>query len=145
MASSIFLSNTSSQIERDLIRDEGVRAKPYKDTEGFLTIGVGHNLDAAGLCSEAILAQLRYDIRQHEAELDRKLPWWRKHPEPVQRVLLNMAFNLGVPGLLKFKETLGLIESKNYTAAADRLLTLKYAKQVKGRAVRLADLLRSVI
>lgn len=144
--SSTSSSNIYSPIENDLIRDEGLRSKPYRDTEGYLTIGVGHNLDAEGLCREAIIAQLRYDIRTKAVEpLDKHLSWWRSHPEPVQRVLMNMCFNLGIGGLLKFKETLALIESKNYTAAADRILTLKYAKQVKSRANRLADLLRSVV
>jgi lysozyme len=136
--------NTLSQLEKDLIRDEGDKDKPYKDSEGHWTIGVGHNLDASGLCWEARLAQLRHDIECAQQDLDIHLGWWHHQPEPVQRVLVNMCFNLGIGGLLKFHETLALIHDARYNEAADRLLTLPYAKQVGQRAWRLALLLRSV-
>lgn len=145
MKNSISSSNTFSPIEADLIRDEGKRSKPYRDTAGFLTIGVGHNLDAKGLCEEAILVQLRFDIAEKEAHLDQYLSWWRDHPEPVQRVLLNLCFNLGIGGLLKFKQTLQLIQDRKYAEAGARLLTLPYAKQVGKRAERLANLLRNMV
>lgn len=138
-------STTISSIEADLIRDEGTRDKVYKDSRGFNTIGVGHNLDAEGLCQEAIYAQLQYDVKQKEKDLDAHLAWWREHPEPVQRVLLNLCFNLGIHSLLTFKATLLAIRVKQYSIAATHLLDSLYAKQVGQRAVRLANLLRSIV
>lgn len=129
----------------DLRRDEGVRDKPYKDSRGFLTIGVGHNLDAEGLCQEAIDAQLIYDINKKLRELDQKIPWWRDHPEDVQRVIVNLAFNLGVPGLLKWPLFLLQIKTKLYKKAASNIRANRiYVSQVGQRAERLALLLEKV-
>lgn len=144
-AESIPSSIILSPIEKDLIRDEGYRTNVYKDTKGLLTIGVGHNLTAKGLCPEAIIAQLRFDLGEVHAQLSRAIPWWTETPEACQRVLLNLGFNLGVPGLLKFNNTLQLIHSKQYARAADALLKSAYAAQVGQRAVRLAMVLRAVI
>lgn len=131
-------------LEKDLDRDEGRRSRAYRDSKGFLTIGVGHNLDAEGLCDAAIDAQLQYDIQTKAiAPLDRHLPWYKEHPEGVQRVLANLAFNMGIKKLLMFKTTLELIRAGLYDKAADRLLTLPYAKQVGQRANRLARLLKN--
>lgn len=136
---------TSSPIEADLVRDEGIRDRPYVDTTGHSTIGVGHNLSASGLCDEAIFAQLRFDIAKVEHTLDSALPWWIERPEEVQRVLLNLGFNLGVAGLLGFRTFVALVESEDYAGAAEDLLKTRYAKQVGSRAIRLAKLLRSVV
>ena len=133
-------------IESELERDEGYKSRPYLDTTGHLTIGIGHNLNAAGLCRAAILAQLRFDIAEKEAHLDAKLPWWRGHPPAVQRVLVNLAFNLGIAGLLTFTTTLAHIKAKRYAQAADALMANKrYVKQIGQRANRLAKQLRSVV
>lgn len=128
----------------DLRRDEGVRAKPYRDTRGFLTIGVGHNLDAKGLCEAAIDAQLTYDIQEVVDAIYPALPWLQTAPHNVQRVILNMTFNLGIDGMLKWPRWLKVVEEGRYQEAAAWLLKTTYAKQVKGRAVRLAALLTSV-
>jgi lysozyme len=133
-----------SQVESDLRVHEGVRSKPYRDTAGFLTIGVGHNLDASGLCPEAISVQLRYDIRTLcIAEMDRHLSWWRDQPMNVQRALVNLCFNLGIHDLLQFKQTLALIKKGDYREAAAQLLRSKYASQVKGRAREVAGWIAS--
>lgn len=133
------------QLIKELKIDEGKRSRPYKDSVGVLTIGYGHNLSAEGLCDEALEVQLRYDVNKVLTQLDRYLPWWRKQPEVVQRVMANLGFNLGVGGLLQFKRTLRLIQEGDYKGAADALLLSKYARQVGLRAIRLANLLRGVV
>lgn len=133
-----------NELMTELKRDEGRRDRPYKDTRGILTIGYGHNLMASGLCEAALSAQLDHDIHLVFSALDQRLPWWRKHPEPVQRVLANLCFNLGIDGLLKFKKTLPLIMAREYVAAADALMENgTYINQVGDRVGRLANLLRS--
>ncbi len=133
-------------LRADLRRDEGVKAVPYRDTEGNWTIGVGHNLDNEGLCSAAINAQLDYDIHTKALlPLDEQLPWWRRHPEPVQRAMANLCFNLGITKLLTFRTTISLIQSRQYEKAATNLLKTLYARQVGARAQRIAQLLRDGI
>lgn len=139
------MTSYSETLQAELIRDEGYRDRPYKDTTGHLTIGVGHNFDAGGLCRAAILAQLDEDIRVAEVGLDRILPGWQSHPEAVRRVLVNLSFNLG-GRLAQFRHFLAAIASKDYRLAADHLLdSHPWVDQVGARATRLAKTLRDVV
>lgn len=127
----------------ELKRDEGVRLKPYTDTVGKLTIGVGRNLTDVGISDDECTALLQNDIDKVLAQLDRSLPWWRKLDPVRQRVLVNMAFNMGMTGLLTFKNTLAAVQSGSYAAAAAGMLASKWATQVGARAERLADMMRT--
>lgn len=149
------------KLEDELIVDEGVRLKVYRCTEGKLTIGVGRNLDAngihpgetavLGITRESCIANgisriqamvlLDNDIDRCVADLDRGVPWWRQLADARQRVLLNMCFNMGLPTLLAFKNTLRLIKQGEYVLAGHAMLQSKWARQVKARAVRLADMM----
>lgn len=131
-----------ARLTADLIRDEGVRLRPYRDTVGKLTIGVGRNLDDVGISRLEAETLLQNDIAKVEAQLDAALPWWRSLDDDRQRVLANMAFNMGINGLLGFKNTLELIHTGRYLDAAQRMLETKWAHQVGVRAQRLALMMR---
>ncbi len=60
-----------------LIRYEGLRLKPYRDTAGHLTIGVGRNLDGAGVDRAEAMLLLKNDIAAARADMDVRWPWWR--------------------------------------------------------------------
>jgi len=127
-----------SRLKSVLIRHEGLKLKPYKDTVGKLTIGVGRNLEDRGISKEEALFMLENDIKIVEEELDRTIPWWRKLDSVRQEVLVNMAFNLGVPKLLRFKKFLKALQEGNYGQASFEMLNSLWAKQVGRRAKELA-------
>lgn len=129
----------------DLKRDEGLRLKAYKDTVGVWTVGYGHAHVAPGTVwtQERAEAALIEDVKKHNAELAKALPWVSGLDPVRRRVLQNMAFNLGVKGLLGFKNTLAMVQSGDYAGAARGMLNSLWAKQVKGRAVRLAEQMRT--
>ena len=131
-----------------LKRDEGLRLKAYRCTAGVLTIGYGHTGDVKE-GDEITLHQaeviLLVDIDKHKKELDAKLPWAHKLDDARYGVLLNMAFNLGIAGLLKFKNTLKFVEQGRYADAADGMLQSLWARQVGARARRLATQMNSGI
>lgn len=122
---------------------EGKKNKPYKDTVGKLTIGIGRNLDDRGITEEEIVFLFGTDVALVEKELDKNLKWWRDMSEVRQRVLVDMCFNLGITKLLTFKNTLEAMRTKRYEDAASGMLNSLWAKQVKGRAVRLANMMRT--
>ena len=126
---------------RQLRLHEGERLKPYRDTVGKLTIGVGRNLDDRGITREESAVLLANDIIEVEKELQRALPWVARLDEVRARVLLDMAFNMGIVGLLAFKRTLAAIEAGQYQQAATMMLDSKWAKQVGGRAERLSRMM----
>lgn len=141
----------------ELRRDEGEVLEAYKDTLGYWTVGVGHLIDpkrggnpapfgedlrkGGALTEDQSAALLAQDIAAKAAELDAAIPWWRDLSDARQRVLLNMAFNLGIAGLLGFKNTLLLVRGGYYDGAARAMMQSTWAKQVKGRADRLADMM----
>ncbi|HJV52804.1 MAG TPA: glycoside hydrolase family protein [Noviherbaspirillum sp.] len=136
-------------LKAELIRDEGKRNRLYRDTVGKLTGGVGRNFDDVPLSDDEIDLMLSNDIKRACADLDRKLPWWRKLDPVRQRVLVNMAFNMGIgdadkgSGLLGFKNTLAMVQAGDYRGAAKGMRSSKWAKQVGPRAERLATLMET--
>lgn len=125
-----------------LVAAEGLVLKPYRDTVGKLTIGVGRNLDDRGISKATALQMLDEDLDGTEADLDRVLPWWRHVNEVRQRVLLEMAFNMGITTLAGFHQTLEALKDGEYERAAEEMLHSVWAWQVKGRADRLARMMR---
>ncbi len=133
---------TPSLISR-LVRHEGLRLKPYRDTAANLTIGVGRNLDDVGISRAEALTLLANDIAGVQAALDTAQPWWRKLDDVRQDVMVELAFNLGPTGLGAFQDTLNALRAGQYAAAADHLMASRWAAQVGARANELAALLRT--
>ncbi|MCA8339822.1 glycoside hydrolase family protein [Burkholderia multivorans] len=130
------------QLIVELSRDEGRRLKPYVDTVGKTTIGVGRNLTDVGITDAECDLLLSNDIDRTVTWLDRNLSWWRQLDAVRQRVIVNMAFNMG-GSLLTFTNTLSAMKRGDYASAADGMLNSLWARQVGARATRLANMMRS--
>ena len=131
------------ELRDQLVRHEGLRLKPYRDTAGKLTLGVGRNLDGVGISEAEAFALLAADVARAGAGLDARLPWWRGL-DPVRRdVLVDMAFNMGVETLCGFVSTLAAVQERRFGGAADGMLRSAWAGQVKGRATELAAMMRT--
>ena len=130
------------QIKARIELEEGKEPRMYRCPAGYNTIGIGHNLDANKIGEKAIDAIFEEDLKNVIKELDEKLTWWRDTHDNVQIVLIDLTFNMGMPRLLKFKNTLRLIKNGDYKKASYALLNSRYAKQVKNRANRNSVLLR---
>jgi lysozyme len=128
-------------LKAELTRDEGCELRPYMDSVGKLTVGIGHNLTDKGISAAICEALYLEDVAEVVAELKDHLPWWEGLDPVRQRVFCNMAFNLGIGGLLGFSNTLVLTETGRYEAAAQAMLASKWARQVGDRAKRLAQMM----
>jgi len=132
-----------NRIKAQLVRHEGLRLKPYRCTAGKLTIGIGRNLDDRGISQKEAYAMLERDIQDCEQWLIDEIPEvYNKLDEVRQSVLLNMCFNLGIKGLLEFKNTLSFIGAGDWERAANNMLASKWAKQVGMRAIELSEMMR---
>ena len=143
-----------------LISHEGLRLQVYQDTLGIDTIGIGRNLEDRGITKEELdwmdipnmaivhtmgiteadamyLAQ--NDVQIVEEELVRAHPCVDKLDNVRQLVLMDMAFNMGVPRLCKFKKMWNAIHNKDYANAAKEMLDSRWANQVKSRSTKLAN------
>jgi lysozyme len=125
---------------KDLVRDEGVRLKPYKCPAGKLTIGVGRNIEDIGITAEEAHTLLSNDVDRVFGELDRSLSWWRGRPDHVQRGLANMAFQMGLSGLLGFKRMLAALQAGDYATARKEAMDSAWYTQTPARAERVIAL-----
>jgi len=132
-----------------LRRHEGLRLDPYKCSEGYLTIGYGRNIDTNGISEAEAEFMLSNDLLACESELKNE-GWYNQLDETRRAVVLNMAFNLGKPTLLKFKKFIGALSDDDYETASKEMVTgsdgvspSKWASQVGKRAYELADQMRT--
>lgn len=131
-----------SRLETQLRRDEGEVLSAYQDHLGYWTIGVGRLIDkrkGGGITREESSYLLGNDIAKRAAGLSSALPWTDGLDEARRGVLLNMAFQMGLQGLLGFRNTLATIQSGNYKLAAQQMLQSLWATQTPERAKRLSD------
>jgi lysozyme len=126
---------------RQLRLHEGERLKPYRCTAGKLTIGIGRNLEDRGITAAESAYLLANDVAAVQQQVLRSLPWVAQLDDVRQRVLIDMAFNMGIGGLLQFKNTLATIKAGDYTKAAAMMLDSKWAGQVGQRAERLSRMM----
>lgn len=125
---------------------EGVVLHAYEDHLGFLSIGIGRMIDrrrGGGISEIEARILLLNDVQKVLDGLDRVLPWWRGLDGVRQRVVADMAFNLGLSGFLRFRRTLAAIESGEWETAARQMGASLWARQVGRRARRLQAMMRT--
>ncbi|SDP70000.1 glycoside hydrolase family protein [Desulforhopalus singaporensis] len=119
----------------DLKRHEGFSSHPYRCPAGVLTIGYGFTY----LTREEAHMVLKTRVKHLRNQL---LPYMATLSPARQDVLVNMAFNLGVEGLFKFRRMWAAIRAQNFDLAATEMLDSKWARQVGGRAKELSEKMR---
>jgi len=136
--------NTTS-LEESIINHEGIYHHVYLDTTNNSTIGIGRNVGpyGPGLSTEECIYLLRNDLTRITNAIKGSI--WYANQDPVrQGVLIELAFNCGVNGLLTFKSMLISMTDKQYIKAAQQLLDSQWAKQVhEDRATNLANRIRT--
>ena len=129
-----------------LRKHEGVEKYAYKCTADKVTIGVGRNIDKSssmGLSDDEIDYLLSNDIKRVSAELIRAFPWYSELDEVRKDAMIDMCFNMGLPRLSKFKNSLAAMANGDYDIAALEFLDSNWAKQVGNRSITITDMIRS--
>ena len=143
-----------------LIAHEGLKLQVYQDTLGIDTIGIGRNLEDRGITQQELddldipsidhvyewgiteadaVYLAENDVQIVEEELVRAHPCVDSLDAVRQLIVIDMAFNMGVPRLNKFKMMWAAIHDEDYPTAAKEMLDSRWASQVKGRATKLAN------
>lgn len=134
------------KLHSDLMRDEGLMLTPYRDSLGYMTVGVGHLIKKGEsftkITRDQAMEILDRDIEIAERNLTTIYPKWVELDEVRQRCMLNLSFNLGGK-LAQFKKFLHSLSLGNYDRAADQLVQSKWYKQVKSRAPRIVYAIRN--
>lgn len=147
-----------SKIIERLKKHEGLSLMPYKCPAGYLTIGYGRNLInnplteaeknalgdwTRGITPNGALMLLKNDIYRTCKACQKAIHFWKHLDDERQYALLDMAFNMGLNSLLRFKKMLAAMEIGDYQGAAKEVLHSKYAKDVGRRAVKIAKLIET--
>lgn len=134
---------TFDKLQQQLLIQEGFRNKPYQDTKGYWTVGIGWNLESTPITKEQALYINADHIQYFDDQLHNKLPFYDELDEVRKAVLINMAFNLGLFGLMAFKKFLNLLSTKQFAQASIEMLDSAWAKQVKNRALVLSQMIKT--
>lgn len=135
-----------TDIFQQLIKHEGVRLKPYRDKVGKLTIGVGRNLEDKGISKKEAEMMLVNDVQDIIKQLN-QYDWFNKLDHIRRKVIIDMAFNLGVNGLLQFKNMIQAIKDDDYQLAGEEMIDSKWYRQHQRwgslRAKRLVKMMKT--
>ena len=124
---------SQQELEKFIIASEGYSKCAYKDSLGYITVGLGFCIDRqldVGLSMEESLLILRLRLSKLENELSH-YQWFKIADRPRQEALIHLAYNIGLPRLLQFSKMLSFFEKRDYRDAAEELLNSKWAKQVQ--------------
>ena len=121
------------KIEELLIKHEGLKLKPYKDTKGIITIGVGRNLEDNGIEQDEALYMLKNDIKKAKQELREIFEGFNKLPDNVRLVLIDMIFNLGKTRFLKFRHMIQAVKNRNWENMIKEMKNSKWCEELKNR------------
>jgi lysozyme len=133
------------QLKKMLLKDEKYSQYPYVDTTGHLTIAIGQNISPSGdgISMDEALYILDNKITNLYNKISHYFSWFMQLTENRQIALLNMTFNLGFEGFLKFHKMLLALECHDYERAAYEMLESKWVDQVGDRATRLANIIKT--
>ena len=133
-------------LEDLLIKHEGVMLKPYRDTKGKLTLGVGRNLDDVGISRGEALVLLSNDIDAVTRQcLDAFPEWFPQASYATQAVIVDMVFNMGMTRFKGFQKMIAACTRGDWDEAANQMLQSVWASEVKGRAAEDAQIIRTGI
>ena len=126
-----------------LEQQEGFKAFPYHDTRGVPTIGYGTSL-ANGITEAEGALLLRERLGAARDQLAASWPPYRAMPADVRAALLDMAYQLGVHGVLEFRVMLEALDAGDYQAAAHAALNSAWARETPARAESVAQVFRTL-
>jgi lysozyme len=143
-------------LAEELYEEEAERLKVYDDKTGkslhpgmtlvgHPTIGIGRCLDTNGITAEESKMLQRNDIVSKSEELYALVPWMANLDDVRQRVFIEMAFQMGVHGLVAFHDTLTAAAAGDYAKAEACMLESEWAKETPARAERMAKRMRTGI
>ena len=124
-------------IER-IAENEGFRSKVYKCSEGVDTFGHGLTY----ITEEESLHIVAGRVPKKHLKLLDKLDWYKDLPPMVQGVIIEMTYQIGTSGMLKFKKMIVHMKNKEFQLAATEMLDSRWHKQTPARSERLADIVR---
>lgn len=143
-----------SRLITDLERDEGNRSLLYDDftaqnlktgmvIRGNPTIGIGWCVSRQPVSPERAQIIAGWFADDKAAEIENALQWFESLDDVRSRALMNMAYQMGVQGVLDFQSMLSAMRIGRWELASDAALDSSWARQTPARAKRIAQMIRT--
>lgn len=157
-----------SNIKSAIMESEGFRDTSYFDPRNqrvTKAVGYGFNLSrpdaprllgSIGLNRDKVFAGTEKVTEQQAlylldeavkvaiADANAAIPNLSSHPETVQAIMVDMAYNMGGSRLAGFKRMIAALNAKNYKIAAKEMVDSSWYAQVGNRSKRLVSLMESM-
>jgi len=127
---------------RNLKKYEGFKSKIYLDSRGFETIGYGFLMKDFDLKENEAEIILRRKVLEFIEKIDKAFVWFLSMPLPIQKVIIEMCYQIGIEGFAEFKNTIEAMKRHDFKMAADHMLDSDWADQTPARAEELAERVR---
>jgi lysozyme len=124
-----------NRLKDKIKKSEGFVGTVYKDHLGIDTIGIGTRMPLSETEAELILEHRLNDKINHILQ---EKPIVMTLSQERQEVIFEMCYQLGVGGVLKFKNMWTAIESNDFAQASVEMLDSKWHEQTPQRAEALA-------
>lgn len=139
-----------------LVFEEGFKSKPYIDSEGYLTIGIGTKISSTkGLNPKNFNLTMTMEEAMTNAinvtnMIDQELSngqygeTYKKQSQNRKNILISMAYQMGVRGLEGFTKMWKAMSISDYETVANEAEDSLWAKkQTINRAIRHVEVLRT--
>ena len=123
---------------------EGFRSRPYKCSQGHLTVGYGAAIKDLELDEDIAEMILMRKLDSLMNRIQKTFNWWRSAEDEVKNVVVEMCYQLGLSGFSKFRLTIDHLENKRYGKASAEMLLSKWAKQTPNRAIELSNIIKNL-
>jgi len=134
-----------NEVKERVRSHEGFELKPYVDTLGYLTGGVGHKI----LPSEEVPTTEKGWLKLYDQDFDKAVAAADEitpddiHPTAFG-IITEMIFQLGKQGCMNFKKMHKAVAEKDHVEASMQMLDSKWRTQTKARCESLAELMRNI-
>ena len=122
---------------------EGFRSRVYQCTEGHDTIGFGFKVADLELDLDIAEEILQRKLNLLIKRVNNRFSWVSKAPEPIQNVVYNMVYQLGLNGFSRFRLSIQYLADKNYEKASKEMLDSRWARQTPNRAIELSNIVKA--
>ena len=122
---------------------EGFRSTVYQCTAGYDTVGFGFKVSDLELDLDIAEEILKRKLDKLIKRVHNRFSWVSNAPEPIQEVVYNMCYQMGVSGFSKFKKTIQYLADKNYDKASKEMLDSRWARQTPNRAIELSNIVKA--
>lgn len=127
-------------------QDEGFRCRPYIDSEGLLTIGIGFCLDRAPIPEPVAMYWCAHILENllHRLSVNPSVgQTFNTLDQPRQWAIANMSYQMGVSGVCGFLNMWGALDNGEFARAEKEALDSVWAHQTPSRARRVARVIRT--